>query len=146
MRIGWYGSGEKFVLLLIHLESEDRPRRRICFGIKSIAFEVRKSRFVIILFLFYKSINQSLVLNSYNLCKIWNVNPLSVLKISFISLIHYICNVLTYIYMWILYLTQLGSLLIPIYFLPFSTLWKLCLQPGMPYLSKSCHHSYIIYL
>lgn len=66
-----------------------------------------------------------LMLTSYNLCKIWNVNPFFVLKISFISLIHYICNELTYICMWILYLTQLDSLLILIYFLPFSTFMPL---------------------
>lgn len=89
MRIGWYGSEEKFVLLLIHLKSEVRLRRWICFGIKSITLEVRKSRFAIILFLFCKSINQSLVLKSYYSYKVWNINPFSVLKISFISLIHY---------------------------------------------------------
>lgn len=44
MRIGWYGSEGKFVLLLIHLKSEVRPRRWICLDIKSIAFEVKKRK------------------------------------------------------------------------------------------------------
>lgn len=61
----------------------------------------QNSRFAIILFLLYKSINQSIVLSSYYLCKLWNVNPFSVLKINFISLINYICNVLIYIYMYV---------------------------------------------
>lgn len=136
---GWYRSEEKFYLLLIHLKFEVRPRRSMCFEIKNITLEVRK-RFMIMLFLFYKSINQSSeifwVLKLYNSSKILNINPFSVSKISTISLIHYICSVISYVCMYVntIYLAQLGPLLFPIHFLPFSTfmhLCKFCLQCGM---------------
>lgn len=101
---GWYRSEEKFYLLLIHLKFEVRPRRSMCFEIKNITLEVRK-RFMIMLFLFYKSINQSSeifwVLKLYNSSKILNINPFSVSKISTISLIHYICSVISYVCMYV---------------------------------------------